>query len=102
MDPHDHKALVNVAIMHDKLGQKDLALQSLERAVVIKGSDRKIHANLGIINRKMGNFEKSETHLQNAISLTAAKQSHQSGVPEEKSKLKSLELLFINKLLVAQ
>lgn len=50
-----------------------MALKNLEKAIVIKGTDRRIHTNLGIINRKIGNYEKSETHLLNAIEIIEAK-----------------------------
>lgn len=45
------------------MGKGEEAINYLERAIVLKGTDRKIHTNLGIINRKIGNFEKSGKHL---------------------------------------
>ncbi|CDW74858.1 tpr domain containing protein [Stylonychia lemnae] len=91
IDPNDHKTLVNIAIVQDKQGKGEQALKSLEQAVVIKGTDRKIHTNLGIINRKIGNYEESSRHLQNALEIL-----------EDKKKVKSKDLLYINRLLLAK
>ena len=59
INDNDHKALVNLAILKDKIGKRDEAISHLERAIVIKGTDRKLHTNLGIIKRKEGKFEES-------------------------------------------
>ena len=55
--------MVNRAIVQEKMGKQEEAIKILEEAIVVKGSDRRIHTNLGIIHRKVGNLEESEKHL---------------------------------------
>lgn len=63
IDKRDHKTLVNLAILKDKVGRREEALVNLERAIAIKGTDRKIHTNLAIIKRKEGKIEESQHYI---------------------------------------
>ena len=51
LDPKDHRAHVNLAIMKEKAGRREEALIDLERAIALNHKDRRIHINLGVIKR---------------------------------------------------
>jgi tetratricopeptide (TPR) repeat protein len=59
INPKDHKAMVNAALISDKLGNRDEAIKLLEQAVSLKATDRRIYTNLGAFHRLKGNFDES-------------------------------------------
>ena len=92
IDKDDHKSLVNLAILKDRLGKWGEAIKHLEEAVVIKGAtDRKIHTNLGIIKRKEGKLQEGQNHIEIALEIS-----------ELKKKDKDKDLMYINRVVIAK
>ena len=99
LDPNDHKCMVNIAILKERMGQRDAALKHLEQAIVLKGTDRKILTNLGIIKRKDSQFQESHTLLSKALELfhsDVLSSDEEDGNGERKN---GKDILYVNKLI---
>ncbi|MEK6738259.1 MAG: tetratricopeptide repeat protein, partial [Planctomycetota bacterium] len=65
--PDEPRSLFNVAVLYDKLGQRNKALDLLQRSIAIDRSFANPHYYLGYLYLQMGSYKEAYQSFRNTI-----------------------------------
>ncbi len=85
LDNGDYRASVNRSVLLEKRGEREKAIKDMEQAVALKGTNRKILNNFGVLKKREGDVEQSAKMFKLAIKVDAlsSNESTESEVEDE-------------------